>query len=214
MAASACSSAARTGCARSIGSIYIEPMSTELVQIFKSLADPVRLRLIGLIVEDERCGQELAAELSLAPATVSHHLRRLRGAGLLRERAAPPYVYYRLDHAALRRAVLSVTDKKRVSKLATAGLAADKRKVLETFFDGDRLTAIPAQRRKKEIVFEEILRRIPRRDIYAERELSDFIAEIHDDFCTIRRELIMGKYMERDRGRYRLAPRGRAVVGE
>jgi DNA-binding HxlR family transcriptional regulator len=189
-------------------------MSTELVQIFKSLADPVRLRLIALIVEDERCGQELAAELSLAPATVSHHLRRLREAGLLRERAAPPYVYYRLDHAALRRAVLSVTDKKRVSKLATAGLAADKRKVLETFFDGDRLTAIPAQRRKKEIVFEEILRRIPRRDIYAERELSDFIAEIHDDFCTIRRELIMGKYMERDRGRYRLAPRGRAVVGE
>ena len=160
------------GCASPIDSIYIESMSTELVQIFKSLADPVRLRLIALIVEDERCGQELAAELSLAPATVSHHLRRLRGAGLLRERAAPPYVYYRLDHAALRRAVLSVTDKKRVSKLATAGLAADKRKVLETFFDGDRLTAIPAQRRKKEIVFEEILRRIPRRDVYAEREVG------------------------------------------
>lgn len=191
-------------------------METELVKVFKSLADPVRLRLIALIVEEERCGQELAAELSVAPATVSHHLRRLRDAGLLRERSEPPYVYYRLDHDALRRAVQSVTDRKKVTELKTAGLAADKGKVIETFFDGDRLTAIPSQRRKKEIVFEEILRRIPRREVYTERQLSEYIAAIHDDFCTIRREFIMGKYMEREGkgGCYRLALRGRAALAE
>jgi hypothetical protein len=187
-------------------------MSVDLVKIFKSLADPARLRMVGLLVQGERCGQELAAELSLSPATVSHHLRRLRDAGLLRERREPPYVFYQFDQTALRTAVQSVTDEKKASKLATTGLDADKRKVLETFFDGDRLTAIPSQRRKKEIVFEEILRRIPRREVYGERELSDFIAEIHGDFCTIRRELIMGRYMEREAGRYRLAPRGHAVV--
>ncbi|WP_428267873.1 metalloregulator ArsR/SmtB family transcription factor [Haliangium sp.] len=191
-------------------------MDIEIVKVFKSLADPVRLRLIGLILEEERCGQELAAELSVAPATVSHHLRRLRDAGLLRERSEPPYVFYRFDHDALRRAVQAVTDRKKVTELTAIGLAADKRKVLESFFDGDRLTAIPSQRRKKEIVFEELLRRIPRHEVYTERQLSDYIAAIHDDFCTIRRELIMGKYMEREGkgGSYRLAPRGHAALVE
>lgn len=200
------------GCAIVVDLIYIESMSVDLVKVFKSLADPARLRMIGMLVQGERCGQELAAELALSPATVSHHLRRLRDAGLLRERREAKYVFYQFDQEALRTAVLSVTDEKKVTKLAAAGLDADKRRVLETFFDGDQLTAIPSQRSKKEIVFEEILRRIPRREVYTERQLSDYIAEIHQDFCTIRREFIMGRYMEREAGRYRLAPRGRAIV--
>jgi hypothetical protein len=170
--------------------------------------------MVGLLVQGERCGKELATELSLAPATVSHHLRRLRDAGLLRERREAPYVFYQFDQEALRAAVMSVTDEKQVAKLATAGLDADKRKVLESFFDGPRLKSIPSRRRKKEIVFEEILRRIPRREVYTERELSDLIAEIHGDFCTIRREFIMGRYMEREAGNYRFAPRGLAVVDQ
>jgi hypothetical protein len=52
---------------------------------------------------------------------------------------------------------------------------------------------IPAQRREKEIVVEEILRRIPRQEVYTERELSEMIEAIHGDFYTIRRELIMGR---------------------
>jgi biotin operon repressor len=189
-------------------------MSNDLVAIFKSLADPARLRIIGLLVDEGRCGKELAAELGLAPATVSHHLRRLQDAGLLRERREGAYVLYQLDHDALRAAVQSVADKKKVQRLAAPpGLDDEKRKVLEIFFDGDRLLRIPAQRRKKEIVFEEILRRLPQREVYSERELSRFIEGIHEDFCTIRRELVMGGYMERDRQRYRLAARGREVVG-
>jgi biotin operon repressor len=184
-----------------------------VVEIFKCLADPARLRMIGLMVEEPRCGRELASELHLAPATVSHHLRRLQQAGLVRERRDGAYVFYRLDHAALRDAVQAVTDRKKVVELAAApGLAKDQRKVLESFFDGDRLLRIPAQRSKKEIVFEEILRRLPKREVYSERELSAMLERFHSDFCTIRRELIMGRYMERENQRYRLAARGRAVV--
>ena len=61
-------------------------------------------------------------------------------------------------------------------------------------------------------MFEEILRRLPKREVYSERELSRMLERFNEDFCTIRRELIMGRYMERDRQRYRLAPRGRTVV--
>lgn len=43
--------------------------------------------------------------------------------------------------------------------------------------------------------------------------MSRLLEAFQPDFCTIRRELIMGRYMVRDRQRYRLAARGRAVVG-
>ena len=188
-------------------------MTNDLVDVFKSLADPHRLRLIGLIVDEARCGRELAVELGLTPPTVSHHLRRLRRAGLLKVRRERPYVLYQLDHEALRDAVQAVADRRELPKLAAGpSLDREKRKVLETFFEGDRLRQIPAQRRKKEIVFEEILRRLPRRKVYRERDLNRMIEEIHPDFCTIRRELIMGRYMERDAQQYRLAERGQAVL--
>jgi hypothetical protein len=184
-----------------------------IVHLFRALADPVRLRLIALLVEGRRCGQELATELQVAPATVSHHLKVLRAVGLVTEERERPFTFYAFDAKTLHRAVAAVADARKIQKLAAGpGLEEEKRRVLQNFFDGDRLRAIPAQRRKKEIVFEEILRRLPRRDIYSERELSRSIEVIHPDFCTIRREFIMGKYMEREAGRYRLTIRGRRVI--
>lgn len=183
-----------------------------IVPIFRALADPVRLQLVGLIASEERCNAELAVELAVSPATVSHHLKVLRRAGLVKERRESPYVFVELDHEALRRAVMAVADPKTTRKLTSSD---PREKVIETFFDGDRLLSIPAKRSKKEIVFEEILRRLPpppSKGSYTERQLSKLIERHHGDFCTIRRELIMGRYMTRDRGRYQLAPRGQAVI--
>lgn len=182
------------------------------VDLFKALADPVRLRILGLLVEEERCGQELAETLHLAPGTVTHHLRMLRDLGLLTEELLPPYTYVRLDHAKLREAVVPFLKKERMQQFAAGpDVDAERRKVLRAFFDGPKLLAIPAQRRKKEIVFEEILRRLPNQTSFDEATLSRLIEEIHPDFCTIRREFIMCRYMEREGGMYRWTDRGRAV---
>ncbi len=184
-----------------------------LVQLFKALADPTRLRMLGLMLDRERCGRELAGELGVSAPTVSHHLRVLRRAGLLHESRQSPYTFYRLDLEALQGALAGLADRRRVQSFATDTRLSDgKRKVLRAFFDGPRLLRIPAQRRKKEIVFEEILRRLPRRVEYGEKELSRFIEAIHPDYATIRREFIMGRYMEREAGRYRLAERGREIL--
>jgi biotin operon repressor len=184
-----------------------------LVRLFKGLADPTRLRILAAMVDRARCGQDLAAEVGVSPATVSHHLRVLSEAGLLKETRQPPYVFYQLDLERLQGAVKAVSSPKRVRELATsAPVDDDTRDVLRAFFDGPRLLQIPVQRRKKEIVLEEVLRRLPRRREYKEPELNRFIEVVHPDFCTIRREWIMGGYMEREAGVYRLAERGRAVV--
>lgn len=182
------------------------------VDLFRVLADPVRLRMIGLLVEEERCGQELAEMLNLAPATVTHHLAMLRKFGLLSEERRPPYTYARLDYTKLRGAVLPFLKKERVQQFAAGpDVDREKKKVLDAFFEGPILKAIPAQRRKKEIVFEEILRRLPGRDSFDEKELSRLIQSIHSDFCTIRREFIMCRYLEREGGVYRWTAKGRAV---
>jgi hypothetical protein len=188
------------------------PDVDQAVDLFKALADPIRLRIMGLLVEEERCGQELAETLHLAPGTVTHHLQILRRLGLLTEERRPPYTYIRLDHQKLRQAIVPFLKKERVQQFA-AGPDVDREraKVLNTFFDGPTLKAIPAQRRKKEIVFEEILRRLPDRSSFQEPVLSKLIEKIHPDFCTIRREFIMCRYMERQDGVYRWTEKGRAV---
>ncbi|HEY8379023.1 MAG TPA: metalloregulator ArsR/SmtB family transcription factor [Nannocystis sp.] len=185
-----------------------------LVRLFKGLADPTRLRMIAAMVDRPRCGQDLAAEVGVSAATVSHHLRVLADAGLVRETRQPPYTFYQLDLERLQGAVKAVSSPKRVKALASSAPVDDEtRDVLRAFFDGPRLVALPAQRRKKEIVLEEVLRRLPRRREYREADLNRFIEVIHPDYCTIRREWIMGGYMEREAGVYRLAARGRAVLG-
>lgn len=186
----------------------------DLVGVFKALADPTRLRLAALIVDRARCGQDLASELGISAPTASHHLRVLREAGLLREVRHIPYTFFQLDLAALQRSLKAVSERRTVREIAASDqhLSAEEQAVLRNFFDGPRLVAIPAQRKKKQIVFEEVLRRIPRRKEYAERELSRYIEAIHPDFCTIRREFIMGQYMVREAGRYRWTDRGRAVL--
>lgn len=190
-----------------------DPMQS-LVRLFKGLADPTRLRMLAAMVDRPRCGQDLAAEVGVSPATVSHHLRLLGEAGLVTETRQPPYSFFQLDLAALQNAVKAVSTPKRVRELATsAPVDPDTRDVLRAFFDGPRLRALPAQRRKKEIVLEEVLRRLPRRREYREPELNRFIEAMHPDFCTIRREWIMGGYMERKNGVYKLAARGKQVIG-
>ncbi len=190
------------------------PDVEELVAVFKAVADPTRLRLLGLIADRPRCGQDLATHLGVSAPTVSHHLQVLRKADLVDESREGPYRFYGLRIDALRQAARSLSDQESVQSFAGSDdLSAEERKVLRTFFDGSRLVAIPTQRKKKTMVFEEILRRLPRRKEYVERELSRFIETIHSDFCTIRREFVMGGYMDRADNRYWLTEKGRAVVG-
>src|SRR5918997_2856696 len=55
----------------------------ELSLLFKALADPARLRILGLLAERAYAGHELADRLALTPPTISHHMRRLVAARLV-----------------------------------------------------------------------------------------------------------------------------------
>ncbi len=66
-------------------------------KIFKTLADPTRLRILALLEGEELAVQDLMAILQMAQSRVSRHLAILREAELLRDRRDGTYVYYRFD---------------------------------------------------------------------------------------------------------------------
>ena len=86
-----------------------------------------------------------------------------------------------------------------------------RQKVINAFFEYGKLKAIPAQRKKKRIALEVIAEAFEYDRIYTEREVNIIIADFHDDFCTLRRDLVGEELLARDtRGYWRVKQDGTA----
>lgn len=77
-----------------------------LVDTLKTLAHPVRLRILALLREGELCVCEVAEVLDMAPSTVSEHLTGLRRTGVVREWKVGRWVHVALADEATVRPVL------------------------------------------------------------------------------------------------------------
>ncbi|MGD9057559.1 MAG: metalloregulator ArsR/SmtB family transcription factor [Desulfobacterales bacterium] len=77
----------------------------KLVEIFKALSDPTRLRLVKLLNDCKPgvcqggplCVNALAHQLGVSQSAVSQHLRILRQAGLVRGARRGTFMHYSLD---------------------------------------------------------------------------------------------------------------------
>ncbi|OEU73008.1 MAG: transcriptional regulator [Desulfuromonadales bacterium C00003093] len=74
-----------------------EPLLCGAAEIFKMLADPNRLRLLHALTQEELCVCDLAALVDTSASAVSHQLRLLRTARLVKYRREGKMVYYQLD---------------------------------------------------------------------------------------------------------------------
>jgi len=74
----------------------------EQAERFKLLGEPTRLRLLHALSAEELCVCDLAALLETSPSAVSHQLRLLRTARLVRFRKAGKMVYYTLAEPMVR----------------------------------------------------------------------------------------------------------------
>ena len=74
-----------------------EPDAELLASRLKALADPVRLRLLSLVLASgESCVCDLTAPVGLSQPTVSHHLKVLADAGILAREKRGKWAWYRL----------------------------------------------------------------------------------------------------------------------
>ena len=69
--------------------------------LFHALSDPIRLNVVRLLTDGERCVCELMEELDMAQSRLSWHLKTLADAGVITSRREGRWNYYSLNHDAL-----------------------------------------------------------------------------------------------------------------
>ena len=80
-----------------------EDEAEALAASFKLLGEPSRLRMLHALLEaGELCVCDLAAVVEVSETSVSHAMRLLRAAGIVRNRRDGRMIYYRLDDAHVR----------------------------------------------------------------------------------------------------------------
>lgn len=79
------------------GALLDQETAAALADLFKALADPVRLRLLARILGGEACVHELCEALRMSQPAISHHLRLLRAMRLVSRRRDGRHLFYRLD---------------------------------------------------------------------------------------------------------------------
>jgi predicted transcriptional regulator len=174
-----------------------------VLRFFKTLADASRLRMLGILASGERSVDELAALLELRPPTVSHHLARLRELGLVSMRSDGNVHFYRLDEDALRSLSRDVLSIERVASFADMVEAeAWQKKVLRDFFDGQRLKEIPASRKKRQVILEQLANQFRAGERYTEIEVNQLLLRHHPDPATLRRELVGAGLLQREQSIY------------
>jgi DNA-binding transcriptional ArsR family regulator len=172
----------------------------QLLLYLKAIANETRLKLLGLIADQERSVGELAELLNLKEPTISHHLTVL--GDLVRMRAAGNTHFYRLNGTALQELNKNLLTPERISHLVQPDVDAADRKVLDAFLEGERLKKIPDHLRKRMVILKWLANQFEEQVTYSEGQVNEMIKRHHPDSATLRRELIEFKFMQRDHGNY------------
>lgn len=69
----------------------------DLAELFKAFSDSTRIKILSALFEAEMCVGDIAAALGMTPSAISHQLRVLKQAKLVRHRKEGKMVYYSLD---------------------------------------------------------------------------------------------------------------------
>jgi len=105
-----------------------ETDAATMALMFKALSDPVRLRLFSKVAS--HTGKEVCVydiqDVGVSQPTVSHHLKKLREAGLLSCERRGTWVYYRVEPSVLAAmSALLATTRPPASPAAPAGDRAE-----------------------------------------------------------------------------------------
>ena len=69
----------------------------KLAELFKTLGDPTRLKIVEILLENEMCVNHIAETMGMGQSAISHQLRVLRQARLVTYRKEGKTAYYSLN---------------------------------------------------------------------------------------------------------------------
>jgi len=180
----------------------MEEQVTQLLEFFKALADANRLKIVGLLAQDEYTVEQMAEMLDLRPSTISHHLTRLSKARLVSARSESYYNVYRLETKTLESLSQRLLAQETFPAVtAEVDMDAYDRKVINTFCEPDgRIRQFPAQRKKFEAILRYVIQAFEPGVRYTEKQINEILKNYSDDTASLRRGFIDYKMMQREAG--------------
>lgn len=173
-------------------------LETDAIKLFKCLADKSRLQILKSLIQEDMYVERLAERLGLTPATISFHLKKLEDAKAVTSYKEQYYTMYSIRQEVFMTNIIDIIREESDEAAKQKQREEEYRnKVLATFFEYGKLKAIPSQRKKEKICLEEIAKSFEIDKQYDEKEVNEIIGNFFDDYCTIRRDMISEKIMER-----------------
>jgi predicted transcriptional regulator len=175
---------------------------SEMLPLFKALADQNRLRIIGLLSQHAYAVEELAEALGVSPSTASHHLAVLAKAELVVAKAEGYYSIYSLQVFPLQEMAKRLLHREDLRTLVADGPGDPfRRKVLATFTTREgKIAAFPAQERKFLVLVEYVLNEFEPGVRYTEKRVNEILKKFNEDTARLRRALVDYHYMAREGG--------------
>lgn len=171
----------------------------ETIKLFKCLADRSRLQILRSLLSEDMYVERLAERLDLTPATISFHMKKLEDAGAVRSYKDQYYTMFSINREIFQGSMLDlIRGEPDESAEQEKRDAAYRQKVIDSFFEYGKLKSIPAQRKKERICLEEMAKSFEVGKTYEEHEVNEILLAFHEDYCTIRRDMIAEKIVERN----------------
>lgn len=171
----------------------------EKLELLKLLADETRLEILNILLREDSYVEKIACELSLTPATICYHLKKMEAAGVVNCSRSQFYIIYSLNREIFDKPLFEFIKDDEIVNTEEKY----KKSVISNFFKHGKLTQLPTQRKKREIVLSEILKQFEPDREYTEKEVNEIILRYHEDYCTIRREMIAFGMMTRHHETYK-----------
>ncbi|MBQ7336203.1 MAG: DUF2087 domain-containing protein [Clostridia bacterium] len=171
----------------------------EKLELLKLLADETRLDILNILLHEDSYVEKIACELSLTPATICYHLKKMESAGVVNCSRSQFYMIYSLNREIFDKPLYELIKK---DEPVIDANEKYKKDVLSHFFKYGKLVQLPTQRKKREIVLAEIAKQFKIGQKYGETEVNEIIHQFHEDHCTIRREMIACGIMAREKEIY------------
>jgi hypothetical protein len=187
--------------------------------MLKALADYSRLSLLRRLHAGEQTVGDLAKSIDLGEPTVSHHLSKLREAGLVTLRMAGNQRFYRINESGLAKFKRLVQDieipppqpepAEDDSWNAGLGWSAEDQQVLREHSSGGKITHLPNKQKKMLVILRWLATHFAPEQLYSEVEVNEVLKRIYaEDYVSLRRDLVDYGYLRRERGggKYWLTP--------
>ncbi len=182
-----------------------------LLRFFKVMGDESRLKIVGILANQECSVEELAALLQLKEPTVSHHLSKLKQLNLVTMRPEGNTHLYQLDNQTLSTISRDVflpekiaslvvdIDKKAWESKVLRSYLVEEEKSVSNQSNKQQLKDIPASRKKRLVILKWLVNKFEVGVKYPESTVDEILKHYYPDSTIIKEELIANNLMQRER---------------